>query len=70
MKITYDKKADAKYIYLKKGKINFTKKVKDWLLFDYSKNGEMLGIEILNASKNFANFMNSHKKFSVSLNIK
>lgn len=52
MKITYDKVADAQYVYLRKGKISYTKKEKDWLLFDYDKNGNILGIEILNPSKN------------------
>jgi uncharacterized protein YuzE len=51
MKIKYDEKIDAKYVYIKKGKIVHTKKKEDWLLFDCAKNGDVLGIEILNASK-------------------
>jgi len=52
MKTEYDEKADAKYVYIKKGKIAQTKKEQDWLFFDYAKNGDVLGVEILNASKN------------------
>lgn len=53
MKITYDKTADAAYIYIKRAdtKIDSTKQEKDWMLVDYAKNGEIAGIEILNASK-------------------
>ncbi len=52
MNITHDKKIDAQYISLKKGKIAYTKKETDWLFFDCAKNGDILGIEILNASNN------------------
>jgi uncharacterized protein YuzE len=51
MKIKYDKKADAKYVSIKQGKITHTKKEQDWLLFDCAKNGDVLGVEILDASK-------------------
>jgi uncharacterized protein YuzE len=50
MKIKHDKKSDSKYIYIKRGKIAYTEAKKDWLIFDYSKNGSVLGIEILDAS--------------------
>jgi len=52
MQIEHDKIADAKYIRIKKGKIMRTKKESDWLLLDLAKNGDILGIEILQASKN------------------
>ena len=51
MEIKYDKKIDAKYVRIKKGKIAHTKKEQDWLLFDCAKNGDVLGVEILDASK-------------------
>ena len=51
MEIKYDKKIDSKYIRIKKGKVSFTKRNKDWLLFDHAKNGNILGVEILEASK-------------------
>ncbi len=51
MKTKYDKKVDAKYISIKQGKIAHTKKEQNWLLFDCAKNGDVLGVEILDASK-------------------
>lgn len=55
MKITYDKKVDAMYIKLKKGNYDHTKKVTDDILVDVSKKGEVLGLEILDASNNIGN---------------
>lgn len=52
MKITYDKKVDAMYIKLKKGRYDHSKKVTDDILVDVSKKGEVLGLEILDAGKN------------------
>lgn len=46
----YDKSADALYIALKKGKILRTQEHGGYLV-DYNKNGEILGLEILNYSK-------------------
>jgi uncharacterized protein YuzE len=51
MKITYDKMADALYIYLRKGKVAKTKKVTSRLLIDVDKKGNVLGIEILDVSR-------------------
>ena len=51
MKITYDKKADALYIYLRKGKVAKTKKVTSRLLVDIDKRGNVLGIEMLELSQ-------------------
>ena len=50
MKIQYDKLADAMYLYLKKGKISKTVKMKDRLLVDVDKSGKILGLEILDVS--------------------
>ena len=54
MKITYDPAADAMYIYLSKGtkKSTRTEEVSDGVFIDYAKN-ELLGIEVLDASKRF-----------------
>jgi uncharacterized protein YuzE len=51
MKITYDKMADALYIYLRRGKVAKTKKVTSRLLIDVDKKGNVLGIEILEVSR-------------------
>ncbi|OGI65305.1 hypothetical protein A3A95_03285 [Candidatus Nomurabacteria bacterium RIFCSPLOWO2_01_FULL_39_18] len=50
MKITYDKIADAAYIYLKKSKIAKTVCLADRLIADLDKNGKIVGIELLDAS--------------------
>ncbi|MCF7834013.1 MAG: DUF2283 domain-containing protein [Candidatus Pacebacteria bacterium] len=50
MKITYDKIADALYIYLKKSKVSETMQVNADTFIDIDKYGKLLGIEILNAS--------------------
>ncbi len=51
MKITYDSKADAMYIYFSDRKKNVrTEEVSEDILLDYS-GRELIGIEILNASK-------------------
>ena len=50
MKVTYDKIADAMYIYFRKGKVAKTIKVKPNLLIDVDKKGGVLGIEILDVS--------------------
>ena len=53
MKITYDKIANAAYLYLKKAqKVTETVPVSDDIIIDLDAKGGVLGIEILNASKN------------------
>jgi uncharacterized protein YuzE len=50
MKINYDKISDAIYLFLKKGKIKKTIKMEDRLIVDIDSKGNILGIEMLNAS--------------------
>ena len=53
MNITYDKKVDAMYIKLNENEpYHSTKKVTDDVLVDYSKKGKVIGVEVLDASKN------------------
>lgn len=54
MKINYDKSANAVYIQIKKGKISKTVEVSKSVVHDIDKDGNVLGIEILNASKLFS----------------
>ncbi len=55
MRMQYDKKADAAYIYLqypiKEGESKNTVELKDNIFLDFDKNGKLLGVEILCASK-------------------
>ena len=53
MKITYDKTVDAMYIKLnEKLAYKSSKKISDDVLIDYSEKGNVIGVEILTASKN------------------
>lgn len=66
MKITYDKSVNAMYIALKKGKYNHTQKISDDILVDVSKKGEILGVEILEASKNIGKVKPEQLKVEVA----
>jgi uncharacterized protein YuzE len=54
MKINYDKTADAVYISIKKGVIKKTAHLAHFIHADLDKNGNVLGVEILNASLKFS----------------
>lgn len=56
MNIKYDSKMDALYINLSKGRYNKTKKVTDTIMVDLAADGKVIGIEILDASKNIQQF--------------
>ncbi len=55
MKITYDKEADAAYVYLdkeiKEGQVKKSVEKTEDIILDFDKKGRLLGVEILNASK-------------------
>ncbi len=55
MKFEYDKEADAAYIYLEDSIADSpaekTIELNDNIIVDFDKNGKLLGIEILSASK-------------------
>ena len=55
MKIEYDQEADAAYIYfeypLKDGAVKDTRVFNDDIIIDYDAQKKVIGIEILNASK-------------------
>ena len=55
MKIEYDKDADAAYIYIAEniavGEAVKTIELNDNIILDFNKNGKLLGIEVLDASK-------------------
>ncbi|MDO8486723.1 MAG: DUF2283 domain-containing protein [Candidatus Curtissbacteria bacterium] len=64
MKISYDPKVDAMYIRFRSGKYDRTKKVTDEILVDVTKKGEVLGLEILDAKKQFGNIKPEKIEFS------
>ena len=55
MRFEYDKESDAAYIYLEDsiedGEAEKTIELNDNIIVDFDKNGKLLGIEILDASK-------------------
>ena len=56
MKIKYDKKVDALYISFAKGEYSKSRKVTETILVDEDIKGKVLGVEILDASKNILKF--------------
>jgi len=65
MKIKYDKKEDAVWVELAKGTYSKTRKISDAILVDENAKGKILGIEILDASKNIEAFDPNKAKLSV-----
>ena len=55
MRITYDKDADAAYVYFKDispGEVDKTISLNDSVNIDFDKEGKTIGIEIINARDN------------------
>lgn len=51
MKMQYDREANAAYIQFSQGPSVKTRKLDDLTLADFSKNGKLIGLEILDATK-------------------
>ncbi|MBI2676237.1 MAG: DUF2283 domain-containing protein [Candidatus Aenigmarchaeota archaeon] len=51
MKINYDPKADAMSIKFQEGKYEISKEVAEGIIIDYSEDGRVISIEILDVSK-------------------
>ena len=51
MKVTYDKSADAVYIYIKQDAVVESKEKAPGVFFDFNANQDLIGIEILTASE-------------------
>lgn len=64
MKISYDSKVDAMYIRFKSGKYDHTKKITDQILVDVTSKGEILGLEILDAKRQFGDIKPEKIEFS------
>lgn len=56
MKVKYDKKIDAIYFEFAKGTYSHSRKISDSVLVDEDKKGKILGVEILDATKNIEAF--------------
>ena len=51
MKISYDPEADAMNIEFQKGKYDISKEIADGIVIDYTKDGKVISIEILDVKK-------------------
>ena len=54
MKIEYSKVTDAIYVYFKEDFVERSKEIEDGIVIDFDKNGQLVGIEVLDASKRFS----------------
>jgi uncharacterized protein YuzE len=54
MKIEYDKKADAMYIYLQEKEAAKTIELSEIVKVDLDKEGKLIGIEVLNATQRYS----------------
>ena len=63
MKVSYDKEADAVYIEIAEGAIE----IKEGINIDFAKNGNILGIELLDASKKIS--LNSLFSYQISADL-
>jgi len=52
VKVEYDSKADAMYIWLRKARYEISEELAENVIIDLDKNGRIIGIEILDATKN------------------
>ena len=70
MRIHHDKTQDALYLRFSENPYYQSEEVKEGIIFDYDKNGEIIGIEILDVSKNLPKrFLSSLKKEKIPLEI-
>lgn len=51
MHFHYDKKEDALYIRFDKTEYHESREVQDGIILDYAQNGQLIGIELLDASQ-------------------
>ena len=54
MKIEYSKVTDAIYVYFKEDFVERSKEIEDGIVIDFDKNGQLVGIEVLDVSKRFS----------------
>ncbi len=65
MRISYDEKTDALYIRLKETQYYESDEVKEGVLLDYDDKGNLVGIEILDASE----YLSRDELASVTYNV-
>jgi len=65
MRINYDEKTDSLYIRLKETTYHESDEVKEGVLLDYDSKGNLIGIEILDASE----YLSSDELASLTYNV-
>jgi uncharacterized protein YuzE len=65
MRISYDEKTDSLYVRLKETPYYESAEVKESVLLDYDDKGNVIGIEILNASE----YLSSDELASLTYNV-
>ena len=51
MKVEYDSKADAMYVWLRRARYEISEELADNVIIDLDESGRIIGIEILDVSK-------------------
>jgi len=69
MKINYDKIADAIYFTISAGKVEKSVRVNDRLVVDMSKDGNVIGIELLDASSKQGEELEKNIRQGVPINV-
>jgi len=54
MKIEYSKEADAIYVYFREEYVAKSKEIEDGVIIDFDRNGQLIGIEVLDVSQRFS----------------
>lgn len=71
MRFHYDKKEDVLYIRFNENPYCKSEEIQGGIIFDYDKNGKIIGIEILDASKKFPPKFNrelsKHKELMIKI---
>ena len=65
MRISYDEKADALYIRLKETTYYESEEIREGVLLDYDDKGNLIGLEILDASE----YLSADELASVTYNV-
>jgi uncharacterized protein YuzE len=52
VRVEYDPKADAMYVWFRKARYEISEELAENVIIDLDKSGRIIGIEILDASKN------------------
>lgn len=52
VRVEYDEKVDAMYVWVRKGKYDVSEELAENVILDLDNKGHIIGIEVLDASKN------------------